>query len=307
MRIFNELIVRSIPLVPKPIVRHFADPYIAGERLADAVKLVKALNRGKMAATLDVLGEAVALEAEAFAAADEAVETLKAIREEGLDSNLSIKLSQLGLALDKDLCLENTRRILRQAREIGTSVRVDMEDSSLTDDTLDVYRRLRGEYPNVGIVLQSCLRRTEADAVRLMDMGFMNFRLCRGIYAEPESVAYTRKRDILRNFSRVLEVMLKRKAYVGIATHHDELVGHALGLIGDLRLANDDYEFQMLLGVRPALRSKIVGGGHRMRVYVPYGTQWYRYSVRRFKENPEIAGHVVKALFAKKRGDLSLN
>ncbi|MBP1660605.1 MAG: proline dehydrogenase [Candidatus Aminicenantes bacterium] len=307
MRLFNEIVVRSIPLVPKPLVRYFADPYIAGETLDEAVALVKALNRSKMAATMDVLGEAVARADEAVAAADEAIATLKAIEAESLDANLSIKLSQLGLCLDKDLCLENTRKIMRQAGAIKSSVRVDMEDSSLTDDTLDVYRRLRGEFPNVGIVLQSCLKRTESDAVRLMDMGYMNFRLCRGIYAEPDVVAFTRKRDILNNFHRVLEIMLRRKAYVGIATHHDDLVGHALGLVGDLKLKSDEYEFQMLLGVRPSLRSKIVGEGHRMRVYVPYGTQWYRYSVRRFRENPEIAGHVVKALFAKKRGDLSMN
>jgi proline dehydrogenase len=307
MRLFNELIVRSIPLVPRPIVRHFADPYIAGEKLADAVKMVRTLNANRMVATLDVLGEAVKTREEAASATEEAVQTLAAIKAEGLDSNLSIKLSQLGLVLDKEFCLENVKRIVREANAMNTLVRVDMEDSNLTDDTIDVFRKVGADYPNVGIVLQSCLFRTESDAVKLMDMGFMNFRLCRGIYVEPEAVAFTRKPDILKNYVRVLEVMLKRGAYVGIATHHDDLVQNAYRLIREMKLKEENYEFQMLLGVRPALRSKIVNDGHRMRVYVPYGTQWYKYSVRRFRENPEIAGHVVKALFSFKGSGLKSN
>jgi proline dehydrogenase len=174
-----------------------------------------------------------------------------------------------------------------------------MEDSSCTDDTIDVYVQLRKEFSNVGIVLQAYLHRTKADAVKLMDLGYMNFRLCKGIYVEPETIAFKKKDEINSNFNKVLEIMLKRKAYVGIATHDDTLVKHAYYLIKELKLQRTEYEFQMLLGVRTELRSQIVNDNHRLRVYVPYGHHWYKYSIRRFKENPEIAGYVFKALFSR--------
>jgi proline dehydrogenase len=299
MHLLNKLIVTTIPFIPRPLVRYFAGRYIAGEELADAVKLVKILNQNKMVATMDVLGESITKKEEAAEATREALETLETIWREKLDSNLSIKLTQLGLKLDKNFCLENTRKIIQKAKELDNFVRIDMEDSSCTDDTLDIYNRMRNEYSNTGIVLQAYLKRTESDAIKLMDKGYKHFRLCKGIYVEPEAIAYKKKQEVNDNFNRVLEIILKNKAYVGIATHDEALVNHAYRLIKEMNLKPEDYEFQMLLGVRADLRSKIVADGNKLRVYVPYGHQWYKYSTRRFKENPEIAGYVFKALFSR--------
>lgn len=297
MHILNKLIVATIPAVPRPIVRYFAGRYIAGEELSDAVSAVKSLNKFNMMATMDVLGESITKKEEAESATQAALQTLKIISEEKLNSNLSIKLTQLGLQLDPNYCLENVRTIVRTANELNNFVRIDMEDSSCTDDTIDIYIKVREEYKNVGIVLQAYLHRTETDAVKLMDCGFMNFRLCKGIYVEPAAIAFKTKESINNNFNKVLKTMLERKAYVGIATHDEELVDYAYNLVSDLKLQKNEYEFQMLLGVRPELRSQIIQAGHRLRVYVPYGHHWYKYSIRRFKENPQIAGYVFKSLF----------
>lgn len=299
MHLLNKLIVTTIPIIPRPIVRYFAGRYIAGEELSDAIRTVKVINSNKMMATMDVLGEAITKREEAIEATSQAILTLEAITNEKLDSNLSIKLTQLGLKLDKGFCLENTKSIVHKAKELNIFVRIDMEDSSCTDDTIEIYKTLRKEYTNVGIVLQSYLRRTEADANMLMDLGYMNFRLCKGIYIEPESIAFKKKTEVNENFNRVLKIMLQRKAYVGIATHDEKLVEYAYQLVKDMNLQRNEYEFQMLLGVRAELRSKIVNDGHRLRVYVPYGHHWYKYSIRRFKENPQIAGYVLKSIFSK--------
>lgn len=299
MHLLNKFIVTTIPIVPRPIVRFFASRYIAGEELSDAVNTVKTLNTNRMIATMDVLGEAITKREEAIIATNQAILTLETITKEKLDSNLSIKLTQLGLELDKIFCLENTRKIVQKAKDLNIFVRIDMEDSSCTDATIDIYTTIRKEYSNVGIALQAYLRRTEADAIKLMDQGCLNFRLCKGIYVEPEFIAFKKKQEINDNFNCVLETMFKRKAYVGIATHDEALVEHAYRLVKDMSLQRNEYEFQMLLGVRSELRSQIVNDGHRLRVYVPYGRHWYKYSIRRFKENPEIAGYVLKSIFSK--------
>ncbi len=297
MNILNKLIVATIPAVPKPIVRKFANRYIAGEEIDDAVRKIRELNQKKAMATCDVLGEDITTRDEAIAARNKIIETLQAVTKERLDSNISIKLTQLGLKLDREFCLENAREIVKNARELNNFVRIDMEDSSCTDDTIWVYRQVWKEFKNTGIVLQAYLRRTEADAKALMDDGMMNFRLCKGIYIEPDEIAFKSHDGINQNYIRVLTTMLKRKAYVGIATHDDELIEGAYGLIGEMGFRRNEYEFQMLLGVRPELRSRIVQDGHRVRIYVPFGKQWYGYSIRRFKENPQVAGYVFKALF----------
>ncbi|MDI6779071.1 MAG: proline dehydrogenase family protein [Bacteroidota bacterium] len=307
MHLLNKFIVTTIPVIPRPIVRFFASRYIAGEELLDAVNTVKTLNTNRMMATMDVLGEAITKREGAELATNQAILTLEAITKEKLDSNLSIKLTQLGLELDKNFCLENTRKIVQKAKELNIFVRIDMEDSSCTDATIDIYTTLRKEYPNVGIALQAYLRRTEADVIKLMDQGYMNFRLCKGIYVEPESIAYKKKQEISDNFNRVLETMFRHKAYVGIATHDEALVEHAYRLVKDMNLQQNEYEFQMLLGVRSELRSQIVNNGHRLRVYVPYGHHWYKYSIRRFKENPEIAGYVFKSIFSKNNFNIRIN
>jgi proline dehydrogenase len=179
---------------------------------------------------------------------------------------------------------------------MGSFVRIDMEDSTCTDDTLWVYRELRKDHANLGIVLQAYMRRTQADADALIAEGLGNFRLCKGIYIESPDIAYKGHDEINRNFMAVLESMFRKKAYVGIATHDSALVDASYKLIRDLGLAKADYEFQMLLGVRPDLRARILRDGHRVRVYVPFGARWYQYSIRRFKENPQVAGYVLKSL-----------
>lgn len=299
MNLLNKLIVAALPSVPKPIVRHFANRYIAGEETKDALRVVKQLNAHGMMATLDVLGEDIHIREEAVAARNTIGEVLKSISQGHLDANVSIKLTQLGLKLDKNFCLDNARVIAAAAKELGNFIRIDMEDSSCTDDTIWIYRELRKEFDNVGIVLQAYLQRTEEDAKALIRDGAKNFRLCKGIYIEPESIAFKTRREINESFIRVLELMLRNKAYVGIATHDQRLVEAAFRLIGELKLERSKYEFQMLLGVLPELRSEIVRDGHRLRVYVPFGKHWYQYSIRRFKENPQIAGYVLKAMFTK--------
>ncbi len=297
MNVLNKLIVAALPAVPRSLVRKFANRYIAGEELADAIRVVRELNAQGILATLDVLGEDIHHREEATAARDKILEVIEAIQSERLNSNVSIKLTQLGLKLDRQFCLENVRTIVERARKYENFVRIDMEDSTCTDDTLWVYRQVRKEFRNCGIVLQAYLRRTEADTNALFDEGLINFRLCKGIYIEPAEIAFKGHDEINRNYLQVLRVMFQRGGYVGIATHDDALVRGAEALIREFGLKTDGYEYQMLLGVRPDLRAKVVAAGHRMRIYVPFGKQWYQYSIRRFKENPQVAGHVFKALF----------
>ena len=299
MNLFNKLIVAALPAVPKPVVRQFANRYIAGESVGDAIRVVKELNAQNILATLDVLGEDLHNREEAIASTNTILELFQTIAQHHLQSNVSIKLTQLGLKLDRSFCLENMRSIARLARELNNFIRIDMEDSSCTDDTIWVYRELRKEFDNLGIVLQAYLRRTMDDATSLMKDGLGNFRLCKGIYIEPEAIAFKSHEDINRNFLNVLSAMLKQHAYVGIATHDHELIDGSSALVKQMELKPSHYEFQMLLGVRPELRKRILRDGHRLRIYVPFGKQWYQYSIRRFKENPQIAGYVLKALLGR--------
>jgi proline dehydrogenase len=296
MHLLNKLVVATIPLVPKPIVRYFAGRYIAGETIRDAVRTVRQLNQEGACATLDVLGEDITTREEAVASRNQSNEVLHTIAREKLDSNLSIKLTSLGLKMDKSFCAENVREILKVALGYGTFVRFDMEDSTATTDTIDIFKSLQREFSNCGIVVQSYLFRTEEDVRGLMKTK-TNFRLCKGIYKEPKEIAFQKREDVQKNYVKLLETMLGGGSYVGIATHDSVLVDAATRMIREMKLRRDQYEFQMLLGVRPELRKKLVRDGHKVRLYVPFGEHWYGYSTRRFKENPEIAGYVFKALF----------
>jgi proline dehydrogenase len=296
MHLLNRLVVAAIPAVPKPIVRYFAGRYIAGETVEDAIATVRALNAEGVCATLDVLGEDITRRDEAIASREQSNQVLHTIARERLDSNLSIKLTSLGLKLDRDFCAENVREILKVAAGHNIFVRFDMEDSTCTTDTIAIFRTLHAEYPNTGIVLQAYMRRSEDDVLGLLG-DRPNFRLCKGIYREKNEIAFQTREEVQQNFIRLLGLMLKRNAYVGIATHDTVLVDAASGLVRDAGLRKDQYEFQMLLGVRPELRKRLVRDGHRVRLYVPFGEHWYGYSTRRFKENPEVAGYVFKALF----------
>jgi proline dehydrogenase len=293
---FNKLVAPTLPAVPRPIVRRLSARYIAGETLAEAVACVRQLNRKGYRATLDVLGEFVITPAEAERAGQEYLQALETIDREKLDSNVSLKLTQMGLKIDADLCHRITRTIVARARELGNFVRIDMEDSSCTSDTLAIYRKLSGEWPGtVGCVIQSYLRRSAADVARLVREG-ANIRLCKGIYVEPAEIAFQSPAEVNRSFREILVALLEGGTYTGIATHDDSLITHARETIDRLGLSRDRYEFQMLLGVRENLRDEVLAAGHRMRIYVPFGSHWYAYSVRRLKENPQIAGHVLRGL-----------
>ncbi|MCE1165601.1 MAG: proline dehydrogenase family protein [Bacteroidetes bacterium] len=296
MNPFNFLLVKTIPLLPRKLVRVFANKYIAGDNINDAVKTVRDLNSSKVMATIDVLGESIKDRGEAAKSKNESLEVLETIVKEKLDGNLSVKLTMLGLAMDYDMCRGLFSEILDSAKEKNIFVRIDMEDSAVTDITIRMYEEMRKKYENIGLVLQAYMRRTESDVIRLTREK-SNFRLCKGIYVEPEEIAYKGKQEIRDNYLKLLRLMIEKNAYVGIATHDDFLTNGAREIVKEYGLTNDKFEFQMLLGVREKLRGQIVDAGYRMRVYVPFGLRWYEYSIRRFKENPNVAGQVFKSIF----------
>ena len=299
MSFINGLLVKTLPAVPKAVVRRFSSRYIAGDTLEDAVRVTRELNRRGCMATLDVLGEHLTKREEAEVATTEYLQVLDAIAREKLDSNISIKLTQFGLKLDFEFCLTNVRKLLQRAKELANFVRLDMEDSTCTTDTLRAYDLLRREFNQVGVVIQAHLRRSLQDARRLTQNSVpSNFRLCKGIYIEPRELAYQAPDLINNNFALLLNEMLRNQAYVGIATHDERLVWQAMRIIDELKLPKSAYEFQMLLGVDEQLRDIILSAGHRLRIYVPFGKQWYEYSVRRLKENPQIARYVIKNIFS---------
>lgn len=283
----------TLPFVPKPIVGFFSKKYISGDNLDDAMKAVRDLNDKGIKATIDVLGEDIRDISEAYESKDEYLEVLDRINTDKADSNVSIKLSQMGLKIDREKCLEIMTEIVKKAEALDNFVRIDMEDVTLTDDTLYVYNSLRKKFPNVGIVLQAYLRRTIDDINDLWSKG-LNFRICKGIYVEKRQYAYKDMKIINENFIYSLKKMFEANAYVGIATHDEYIVARALALIDEMKIPKSMYEFQMLLGVEEELRDIIVSNGHTLRVYVPFGEKWHAYSIRRLKENPSIAGHIMK-------------
>ena len=295
MTVLNKLVAASLPIVPKPIVSIFAKPYIAGATLDEAVVAVRSLNELGAMATVDVLGEDTTKKEEAVAAREQVKAVLAAIKQHSLNSNISIKLTQLGLTLGDEFCKANVMEIIEAARAQQNFVRIDMENHTCTDATLAVYRYALSKYEKVGIVIQAYLLRSDDDVKRLAAEG-ASVRLCKGIYNEPASIAIKDRRGIQQNYIRLLKILMAAGCRVGIATHDEVLIDAAKQVIEDLNVPKDKYEFQMLLGVRPEKRASLIAEGHRLRVYTPFGRDWYGYSVRRLKENPEMAGHVLKAL-----------
>ena len=293
MSLVDSAIVRFLPAVPRPVVRRISSRYIAGEDLDAALRVVRRLNDEGKLATIDVLGEEVAGPDEARAIATAYRDAIDAFERGRLESNVSVKLTGLGLKLGYELCRENLEGVVRHAAEHGNFVRIDMEDSSTTDDTLRLYRELRESgHENVGIVLQARLKRTLADIRDLADQR-PNVRLCKGIYLEPPEIAYRDFDSVRASFVQGLEELLEAGCYVGIATHDEWLVEQGQRLIGARGLGREEYEFQMLLGVRPAMGDELVRGGHRLRIYTPFGRDWYAYSLRRLQENPRVAGYIA--------------
>jgi proline dehydrogenase len=281
--ILDRALVRLLPAVPKPVVQLFSSRYIAGSTLDEAIGVVRRLNGEGMLATIDVLGEEITHADEARAIARSYLDVFAAIERERLDANVSVKLTALGLKLSYELCRENLLDVLAQ----GRFVRIDMEDSTTTDATLRLYRGLReAGHDNVGVVLQAYLRRTLDDVRGLADL-VPNVRLCKGIYVEPPSLAYTDADSIRASFVQCLDALLDAGAYVAAATHDETLIRAALD--------RGVPEFQMLLGVREDRARELVAAGHPLRVYVPFGEQWYSYSLRRLQENPAMATAIARA------------
>jgi proline dehydrogenase len=291
--IFDRAIVRLLPAVPRPLVQKLSERYIAGPELRDARETVRRINaEGKMA-TIDVLGEEITTEEEAAAIVRAYQDVFADIERCELDSNVSVKLTALGLNLGHEIVRDNLRIVVEDAASRGNFVRIDMEDSSTTDETLRLYRELReAGHDNVGVVLQAMLRRTIGDIEALAELK-PNVRLCKGIYLEPPELAYQEFEAVRASFVRALVALLDAGCYVGIATHDEWLLHEGRRLVADRGLDREDYEFQMLLGVRPGLGDELVVEGHRLRIYVPFGRHWYAYSLRRLQENPKIAGYIA--------------
>jgi proline dehydrogenase len=291
--IIDRAIVRALPAVPRQVVKRLSSRYIAGTTLAEACDVVRELNAHGKEATLDVLGEEVTLREEAIGLRDAYRRALDTIEEDGLRSNVSVKLTALGLKLDRGLCRADLTAVVEEAARFDNFVRIDMEDSSTTSETLALYRQIREEgHDNLGVVLQAALKRTLSDIGGLGNLR-PNVRVCKGIYVEPPEIAYQEDEIIRLNFLDALEALFDIGSYVGIATHDDWLIGEALALVERRGLGRGDYEFQMLLGVRAELGDELVREGHRLRIYVPFGRRWYEYSIRRLQENPKIAGYVA--------------
>ena len=301
---FNRFIASILPYFPKKFIWIFSRSYISGETIDDAIRVSKNFNSSNIKVTLDVLGEFIKTTEEAENNKKEYLGLLDAIRANKIDGNVSLKPTSFGLLLDKELCYNHIREIVARAASYNSFIRIDMEDSPCTDMEIELFRRLKGEFPSsVGLVLQAYLRRNHSDIEKMMDLHTaeapLNFRLCKGIYVEPEAIAFKKYEEINAHYLEDLELMLKNGIYVGIATHDKPLIDGAYNLIRKYNVPGHMYEFQMLYGVTPKLRDKIVADGHRMRIYVPFGKQWFGYSTRRLKENPKMATHIIKALFYK--------
>jgi len=293
LAIFDRAIVRMLPAVPRPLVQKLSERYIAGPELKDARETVRHLNADVKLATIDVLGEEITSEDDAAAIVRAYQDVFADIEHCALDANVSVKLTALGLNLDYDVCRANLAVVVEDAASRGNFVRIDMEDSSTTDDALRLYRDLREQgRDNVGVVLQAMLRRTDDDIAAFADLK-PSVRLCKGIYVEPPELAYQDFGEVRASYVRALEALLDAGSYLGIATHDEWLLDEGRRLVAERGLSRDQYEFQMLLGVRPALGDELVREGHRLRIYVPFGRHWYAYSLRRLQENPKIAGYIA--------------
>jgi proline dehydrogenase len=296
MGMLDKAIANSVPVIPRPVVRRISRRYIAGDTLEEAVAVVRDLNRKGCVATIDLLGESTESKADAARTLRDYKRVVEALEEHDLRSGISVKLTGLGLDLSEELCRANLEEIVEYAGARGRFVRVDMEDSPYTGVTLDMVTELHERHGNVGAVIQAYMRRSLEDVTRLARAG-VSVRLCKGIYDEPRRIAYKDFDTVRENYRLLLEELLRGGVYVGIATHDEFLVWHALRLIHQLEVPRDRYEFQMLLGVDEELRGILVNAGHKLRVYVPFGEDWYEYSSRRLKENPKIAGYVARDVF----------
>ncbi|MGE5447942.1 MAG: proline dehydrogenase family protein [Bacteroidales bacterium] len=298
----NKILADALPYMPKKLIWIFSKRYIAGESIEDGLNASRKLNREGIEVTVDLLGEFISTIQQAEENRKKYIEIIERFSSEGIKGHFSLKPTMFGLLIDKEVCFANIEEVVKKAAEKKTFVRIDMEDSQCVDMELELYRRLQQKYPaHVGLVIQAYMRRTMSDLLNMDNIHLngtpLNFRLCKGIYNEPKEIAYKGFDEIRQQYLQDLEYMFDHNMYVGIATHDKYLVEKAFEMIKAKNIDKSKYEFQMLYGVTPELRSSIVKQGHRMRVYVPYGKDWFGYSTRRLKENPKMASHIVKALF----------
>ena len=301
---FNKLISAILPYFPKKFIWIFSRSYIAGETIEDAMRVSKDLNSKKIKVTLDVLGEFIKNLDEAEENKKDYLNLIEVTNRYGLDGNFSLKPTSFGMLLDEEICYKHIHEIVAKAASYNGFIRIDMEDSPCTDMEIKLFRRLRTEFPkNAGLVIQAYLKRTLDDIKGLADLNDtanpLSFRLCKGIYVEPAAISFKKYEEINQHYLEDLEFLLKNKIHVGIATHDKPLIESAYKLIEKYNVPKNLYEFQMLYGVTPKLRESIVNEGHNMRVYVPFGKDWFNYSTRRLKENPKMASHIIKAIFYK--------
>lgn len=300
----NKLIANVLPYMPEKLVWVFSKRYIAGETIEEGVLGSRLLNQQNIDVTVDLLGEFIQTMEEALENKNKYLEIIERFASEEITGHFSLKPTMFGLLIDKEACYRYIREIVALASQKGTFVRIDMEDSQCVDLELELFRKLYPEFPaHVGLVVQAYLRRTLDDLKELNKLNSaenpLNFRLCKGIYIEPEKIAYKNFNEVQQHYLEDLEFMFENKMYAAIATHDKYLVDKSLELIEKFNVDKSMYEFQMLYGVTPDLRQSIIDQGLRMRVYVPFGKQWFNYCTRRLKENPKIAQHIIKALFVR--------
>jgi proline dehydrogenase len=302
---FNKIIANILPYFPKKFVWIFSKRYVAGVTIDECISISKQLNEKGIEITVDLLGEFIHTIEEAESNKSRYIEIINRFTDEKIIGNFSVKPTSFGLLIDKDKCYELLKEVVTKASERNSFVRIDMEDSQCTSDEIELYKKLQNDFPyNVGLVLQAYLYRTRRDIEDLIKdtIGYpekLNFRLCKGIYVEPENIAYQGYSEVRTNYLNLLELLLKNGIYTGIATHDSYLVEESLKLINKYSEGKDKYEFQMLYGVTPNLRDRLISEGHKMRVYVPFGKDWFGYCSRRLKENPKMVWDIIKAIFVR--------
>lgn len=299
---FNKMLANLLPYMPKKLIWLFSKRYIAGEGIDQGLEVSKKLNEKNIEVTIDLLGEFITSLEQAEENKNQYLEIIERFTAEGIQGNFSLKPTMFGLLIDQEICYQHIREIIAKAAEKNNFIRIDMEDSQCVDIEIELFKKLKKEFSgHVGLVIQAYLRRTLEDLTDFSNFpsnGYpLNFRLCKGIYVEPKQIAFKDYEEVRKHYLEDLEFMFQNKMYAGIATHDKFLVEEALKLIEKYQVPQTMYEFQMLYGVTPELRSSIVNRGHKMRVYVPFGKQWFNYSTRRLKENPKMASHIIKALF----------
>jgi proline dehydrogenase len=297
----NRLIGKVLPYMPEKLIWQVSKKYIAGSELSDAIRVIKEMNAKKIMTTIDVLGESIDELEMAETYRKMYLKTIDTASKHNLQTSVSLKPTMFGLQKDFATCRDHIRQIIMSAKEQDIFVRIDMEDSSCTDAELKLFTNLYNKFPaHVGIVLQAYLKRTACDIALLAGISKpahpVNIRLCKGIYTEDESIAFKTRQAVNNNFIACLRLILTEKLYPAIATHDKNLIRQCREILQEFKLTVSDYEFQMLYGVTPQRRRRLVEAGHRMRVYVPYGREWFRYSTRRLQENPKMVWDVVKGL-----------